>query len=641
MAAHPGASVQVDGAAAPATLPLTVGLNTILITVTAEDGTTSGEHTLVVRRRTSDLRLPTLTLTTPVVGASIVKTGSLVGDLAVKGIVDDDVEVAGLTLSINGGAARTVTLATTTPKRKTFQETLSGALDQVGDNTLEFKATDSNGNVTTLTRVVKLVVRGALTLDVQGSNAPGLVTGLAAGPVYEVGKSYKLTAAQYDSRPVTDASARFASWSGAGISGTAQVLTFTMSPALITSPVITVSYVTNPFVGGTAGRYDGLIRPLPGGPVNSASHGHLSLDVTASGTFTGSVHLDGFKLPFSGGFNGGGSLTMEVARGHLGLPPLALDLAMDLTGATGLVQGTATSGARVCQVVCRRGHYNAANPVPAGLLNGHYNNRPNQRGYHTVILPHISQPGMADSQHPMGTAFGSLMFSRLGVVTTILRLQDQAVGTSAYMSVIDKDGVIPLFTPLYASRVTDSRGRPAARFDGSLSGLVTLDDSLAGSDLSGLGHLWFRPALPSAAHYPAGWPAGITRNFFGARYNSPAGVPLFASVAPQNPATGNLELRLEEGLLALPFIRALNLNPLSAGLTKAPLRPKDNSYLMGIYKPTGSITGYFGHNLGKTSLFGVIYQKGPAAGGHGFFMSPRPPVAGGTSQSGSATVELK
>jgi phosphodiesterase/alkaline phosphatase D-like protein len=637
--ADANATVTVNGAPASTPVSLALGVNTITLLVTAQD-TSTQTYTVAVRRRTNDLRAPVLTLSSPVAGGSVVSIGSLEGDLTVKGILDDDVEVDTLTLSINGGSPRALPLTPVSAKRKTFLETLPGVLNLVGNNTLLFAARDTNGNLTTLTRTVNHIVRSGLSVQVQGTSATGLVTGLATGPVFEVGKSYKLTAALYDTRLVTSSSARFASWSGPGISSTSQVLTLTMTPALVASPVLTATYVVNPFTTEIAGRYHGLIRPLSGGPMNSAAHGHLSIELTSSGAFTGSVHLDGFNLPITGSLGGAGTTLVELNRSHQALPPLELDLAVDLTGGTGRITGTATSGSRVCEIQCHRNAYSAANPVPTAMLNGHFDNKPNQRGYYTLILPFLAQPGMTSAEHPMGTGIGTLSFSRLGVVTCLLRLQDQAAGTAAYSSVIDQDGVIPLFTPLYPTRMLDSRGRPTARFDGSISGFVTLDPTLAGSDLSGLDHRWFRPAQPAATNYPVGWPSGITRHVFGARYNAPLAVPIFTTLSPQNPTTGNIGLRLEDGLLSAPYLRNFNLNPLG-GLQKAPFRPKDNTYLMGIYKPTGSITGYFGHDLGKTNFFGVIYQKGPATGGHGFFLSPKPPGVGSTSQSGTATVELK
>lgn len=146
----------------------------------------------------------------------------------------------------------------------------------------------------------------------------GRVTGVLSGSAYEIGKRYSLTA-------LPDNDYIFDHWSGPGISGARAEgarLDFVFTEALAKAPVITATFVRNPFRGGATGLFHGLLRPAtgiiadassPGGKrwggtvlPDLSNTGALRLVVTRTGTFTGALRFDGVTLPLAGAFDMGG-----------------------------------------------------------------------------------------------------------------------------------------------------------------------------------------------------------------------------------------------------------------------------------------------------------------------------------------------
>lgn len=161
----------------------------------------------------------------------------------------------------------------------------------------------------------------------------GIVRGRLRGDAYEIGKHYTLTA-QADNRYV------FASWSGPGISGAmaeSPQLTFTFTEELARSPVITATFVLNPFHEGLLGSHHGLAWPLEGVAHTSATSGALEMQIEELGYFQGVLHWDGDELPFSGVFDTGGSARFGEELAFIALlvrtdkAPLLLRLTLDLS----------------------------------------------------------------------------------------------------------------------------------------------------------------------------------------------------------------------------------------------------------------------------------------------------------------------
>ncbi len=125
-------------------------------------------------------------------------------------------------------------------------------------------------------------------------------------------------------------------------------------------------------------------------------------------------------------------------------------------------------------------------------------------------------------------------------------------------------------------------------------------------------------------YYRNGWPNGIAVNLRGAKYLAATGVPNLPTLGSVD---GNATLKVSKGLLIGP----LTFNADIAANDKVKLISPD--FTLSLAKATGVITGKFKDDIGKKPAFvGTIYQKGPNAGGFGYFLSV--PLPGATGQSG-------
>jgi RNA polymerase sigma factor (sigma-70 family) len=167
---------------------------------------------------------------------------------------------------------------------------------------------------------------------VPGTGA-GLVRGQLDGLVYEVGRRYTLTA-QDDNGYI------FAQWAGPGISGSMAEnpqLSFVFSEELANHPVITATFLRNPFHDKLLGHYHGLVTALDGVTPSLSSTGALELQAAPLGLFTGNLRFDGDILPITGVFDTGGSARFGEAQAFTGMisradkPSLLLRLQLDLS----------------------------------------------------------------------------------------------------------------------------------------------------------------------------------------------------------------------------------------------------------------------------------------------------------------------
>ncbi len=167
---------------------------------------------------------------------------------------------------------------------------------------------------------------------VPGAGA-GLVFGRQRGDMYEIGKSYTLTA-KADNKYV------FANWSGPGISGqTAEnpQLTFTFTEELARHGFIHVTFLLNPFHESLLGPYHGLVLARQGVQPGISNTGALEVKVAELGDFTGLLRYDGDELPLAGTFDTGGSARFGDAQAFIALiprtekPSLLLSLQLDLS----------------------------------------------------------------------------------------------------------------------------------------------------------------------------------------------------------------------------------------------------------------------------------------------------------------------
>ena len=575
-----------------------------------------------------DTTAPTVTINTPITNASVAGTPG--GTVSLGGTATDNKGVDHILVSLNGGSfvSYPVTdfLANTT--------SYSVALTPVGGlNSVQVEAVDAKGNISSVAkRNFMYVVKVALTVNVTG---PGTVTGKQTGAVYQVGKTYTLTAVP--NGPGT--TNIFNGWNGDGLTAPATALaklSFVFSDALALNPVITAAFITNPFTSTVIGGFNGMVTASTNPVVapSNANSGFITLAVTSAGSFTGTLKIDGQSLPLTGQFDNtghavfGAGRTPTVAVPRADGPSLVLSsVTMDLSP-TGTHQITGTIREQYrnavlpwSTLVASRAAFSATSPAPT--------NYTVNKGYYTVVIPAQAQPLGSDlttSDYPQGDGYGSITVTTAGVATLTATLADGAVVTaSAPLSTVTSGPTLtcPLFAQLYAAKA------------GSFGGLITLDDNQSDSDLDGSSFLWFKPYV-GGQYYPYGWPEGVTTALHGAKYASVAGtcvVPGLGAVS----LTGNAALMFSDGGLTSSLTKDLNLSPLNV-VTRLGT-PADHSYTLTLTAGTGKITGSFTHTDGTKPAFnGMVFQKGTHGGAYGYFLSTTPKEVDGTGLSGGVSL---
>jgi Calx-beta domain len=378
-----------------------------------------------------------------------------------------------------------------------------------------------------------------------------------------------------------------------------------------------------------AGSYNGLATPTGAAPVAgdmNNSSGFLTVAVGKTGTFTGKIAIGGAVLPFKGVFANNGTARFSPALGATlalvkkGKPPVAfgeLSLAVTAGKVTGNIGVTAL-------VDCDLAAFNSKTaPLDAAVLAN--------KGKFTCVLPSESQPVLTAPQFPQGDGIGTITVLKTGKLTFVGSLAD---GTPVVASApLSANYSAPLHAALYGKK-------------GSIAGVVTISladlaDANADSDISGGNLLWLRPdnsaARAKPKHYPEGWPGGVHVSLVGASYNGAKQVPP-ASVFPGLNASGEATLQFAGGKLSAPMQKDLLIST-SNKVSNIPAT--DKSTKLSIASSTGALLGNFTHSDGTKPAFkGIIYQKGPARGGYGYFLSTSPKL-GPSGESGGVSVVAK
>ena len=389
------------------------------------------------------------------------------------------------------------------------------------------------------------------------------------------------------------------------------------------------------------GTYNGLVRPAAGTAPGLATTGFFSAAVQDSGAFTGRLLLDGLTVSVAGVFDGSDAAHFGAARTATFniLRPnksnLILELHRDLSvpesenKITGVVtQYYRSVVAAVSIIEADSAFYEGrtvATSVPPGYLG-----KTGAAGVYSVVLPAKDlqdQPtGFTKADYPQGDGFGTVSITKAGTMTFAGRLADGSA-VSAAVPLARHPAAPEITFPLFA--------RPYAL--GFISATVVLDSASTEGEL-GLGGdslQWSRPFM-NTQYYPYGWPEIIVTGFAGAKYAAETGKSVLKGLNGSDlvaaNANGNTTLDVEQGLLAMPFIRDINLSGTDA-VTK--LDAKDKSFTLAITRGTGQFTGTFIHADASNPAFqGIIYQKGTLAGGHGYFLTTPPRVKDYTGQSG-------
>jgi len=599
----------------------------------------SGSNTLgaltsgIVRILSPDDNKPTVTIgaTTP---AALVNE-NLSDTVTIAGAATDDKAVIGrVEVQLNGGAVANATLnSTASGASYSLSVTPVGGL-----NTVKVQAFDAGGNASlVVTKTFTYVVKRAVAVVLNPGTTAGSVTGAKTGAVYEVGKPLTLNA-------LAKTGFIFNSWTITGLTGVptevaalnvtltdALARTFTSDP--LSTITVTANFITNPFTADVIGEFNGLvIADGPSTPSNATNGLISTFKVTGTGTFTGTLRIDGFTLPLTGLFDNTGvakfgaarTTTLFVARPDKPSYELALTIDLAASGNTNRVTGTLKQRYRRALVsnsivTLDRAAFSATNQVPSNYLEN--------KGLYNVVFPaRASQVDLTSADYPQGDGVGSITVDKLGKASLAATLADGTVVTAS--ALLSKDLKVPLFAQLY--------GAPT---EGSLGGVVTLDDTQTDSDVSGTNFFWFRP-WQDVHHYPWGWPEGIAVDLVGTKFAVPVGASVLPDLLTGPP---NATLVFSDGLLdPSPVSKDVQISATNV-VTKYSVYPAvDTSYTLTITAATGKIAGDFTHTDGTKPKFnGVILQKGANREAFGYFLTVAPKVITGLGESGAVSLSRK
>lgn len=322
-----------------------------------------------------------------------------------------------------------------------------------------------------------------------------------------------------------------------------------------------------------AGVYNGLVTHATPEASNS---GVITLNLLASGAFTGKFTVGGATVTFKGSFSANGTANPIVLNGN---PPFTgLTLALDLLAAAPRITGTLAADGFDSELLAEQALFNPkTNPLPAGWV-----------GKYTALFA----PTEAGTGIPQGDGYGLVTVKNTGGLTLAGRLADNTAFTNG--SLIVGDGSWPLFVPLYQKA-------------GLLSARVAFVTDPGVSDFAGP-VAWQKPETPGTFHTGE---FTTELDFFGARYTPPV---LGQRALAVLDGAENLQFTASGGGLDEdPYERLITLDAKNKLLT-----PVDASALkLGLVTASGLFTGSFKDDGVVRPVSGVLLQSLNA--GAGFF----------------------
>ena len=384
-------------------------------------------------------------------------------------------------------------------------------------------------------------------------NGAGSINPNYNGQPLQLGATYTMTA-------TPDAGYSFANWTGS-LKTNAAAITFVMKSNLVLQ-----ANFSFPFVQGV---YHGLCYDPNG--ITVSNGGAFNVTVSAAGKYSGALQLAGKKYGLSGKFDvfGNASNKITLNPSNLALVRLAIDSA-DKDRLTGSVSNAFWS---VPLAGDRNIFSTLLNPAP-------------QFGKYTLMIQ--GTPG--STTNPAGLSYGTLTVKANGNAAFAGALADGTKISQA--SAISKDGVWPLFVPLYAG-------------NGLVLGWQTFTNTVT-DDVSGP-VCWIKLPQPAAKYFPGGF--AFLPPLSGSAYLAPtSGAPAI------NLPLG--DLILADGGLSQAYTNLITYLPNNKATNLAGVK-----LLLTVARKTGVFTGTFinPERTNKVSFSGVVLQK-PNLGA-GFFLS--------------------
>jgi subtilisin family serine protease len=371
--------------------PVQAGSYSIVAVAIDEQGLSAASAPVIVNVVPPDPNPPTLAiLAGPVNGARLAS-----GLVTLSGTASDNVGLDHVEVQVNNGPIQMA--------QGTTSWNASVALVP-GVNLIRVRSVDLAGNVSVdAARAVTYVVTAPLVVQTNGWGrmAPSL-----NGAMLELGRTYSV-------RAVPGPGQIFAGWSG--VASSSPVLSFVMQSNL----TLMVNFVPSPFPV-VRGTFAGLFADTNG--VTPSSSGYVTFNVTPMGAFSGRAQLGGMRYPFHGQFDLTGNAALSLNR--YWLPPLALNLHVDLTGGTDQASGSLSDGNWTAVVAADRNVFNTMlNPA-------------SRAGKRTFVLQ--------SADPSVGTAAVGVTWIGLNGVTTVRgKLRDgRPFATS---SILAKNGDFPFF----------------------------------------------------------------------------------------------------------------------------------------------------------------------------------------------------
>ena len=494
----------------------------------------------------ADRTIPTLTITSPSAGTRLTND-----TVTFQGTAGDNAGVALVEYRIENAAGVTAYQ----PAIGTLQWSAVFPNLSPGTNVVRVRAKDVAGNFSTVAaRSVVFVVVSPLTVRITGV---GTVTPALDGQLLEVGRNFTLAA-----KP--GPGFVFSNWTGVLPPSASPTLTFVMRSNL----TLSANFVANPFPL-VAGSFAGLFSEEDN--VRQNSSGFFTFVATASGVYSGSLLLNGAKLPVSGQLNLEGNATNLI--GLRGGEPMSVVWAVNLQRGN-QVTGIVSSASWHAKLVGDRAVFNARSQ-PAPWI-----------GKYTFVIPGTNQPAL-----PEGDGFGTATMDAGGKVTFNGTLAD---GTKVSASApVSQAGYFPLYAAPYQKR-------------GSILSWVIFDTNRPSDDLHGL-MSWIRPPGSSPNSYTNGFE--VDSVLTGSLYLAPVG----ASNRVVNIVDG--VVTLSGAGLVEPSANAVVFGPnnkvTNAGPNKLALTPTASS---GLFKGTFTQTG----TTERVNFSGAVLQK--SRQGAGFFL---------------------